>query len=267
MTTLKSLGIEVESSLIPLEAHEYVQSFPKPIGLNELHRLIDAAWDDILKKHHGQLNDLFLSEFYSHPVWSLNSIFSESDPQSLQHRHALAHTIQELGLSSVADIGGGSGTFLRLLKAKNSTIQCILCEPYLQPGIIGALQAKGIDWAPHPPESTEGLTLIDVLEHLPDPLGFMKEIISNAKDGTYFFFGNCFYPVIKCHLPETFFLRRTFCLAAKCMGLRMVGRVANAEYIEIYRLEKPLGGDPFLESMKLFLQSASQMAEVLHMIQ
>lgn len=50
------------------------------------------------------------------------------------------------------------------------------------------------------------------------------------------------------------------------MGLRMVGRVVNAEYIEVYRLEKRLGGDPFLESMKLFLQSASQMAEALHMI-
>lgn len=50
------------------------------------------------------------------------------------------------------------------------------------------------------------------------------------------------------------------------MGLRMVGRVVNAEYTEVYRLEKRLGGDPFLESMKLFLQSASQMAEALHMI-
>lgn len=212
MTSLRSLGIEVESSLVPREAQEYVQSFSDPIDLKDLHSLIDAAWDEVLKKHDGQLTDLFLSEFYSHPVWALNSIFSESDPQSLQHRYAIANTIQEPGISSIADIGGGSGTFLRLLKAKAPTIQCILCEPYLQPSIISSLQAKGIDWAPQPPESAEGLTPIDVLEHMPDPLGFMKEIISNAKDRAYFFFGNCFYPVIKCHLPEAFF----------CVGLLLL---------------------------------------------
>lgn len=263
MHTLRSLGIEVEASLVPIEAHDYVQSFPDLINLKQLHGLIDDAWDSTLLNHGKQLTDLFLAEFYSHPVWALNSIFSESDPQSLRHRHALAEAIKQLGISSVADLGGGGGTFLRVLKTVDSSIQCMICEPYMQTELIAALQQKDISWAAQPPNDVDAYTLIDVLEHLPDPLRFMKAIIDGARDGAYFFFGNCFYPVIKCHLPGTFYLRRTFPLAAKCLGLQFLGRVANAEYIEVYRLERGSDADAFLESLKQFLQAAAEMAEVL----
>jgi 2-polyprenyl-6-hydroxyphenyl methylase/3-demethylubiquinone-9 3-methyltransferase len=255
----------VEQAFVPEAARDYVISFPELISLNDLHVLIDGAWDTILANHEGKISDAFLSEFYSHPVWALNAIFAESDPQSRSHRVALATQIRNLGISSVADIGGGSGTFLRILKSTHTSINCILCEPYIEHNLISPLQKKGIEWSAHPPENVEAYTLIDVLEHLGDPLRLVKDLVDIASNGSYFFFGNCFYPIIKCHLAQTFFLRRTFALAAKCMGLQPLGRVKDAEYIEIYRLERNPGVDPLVESLNMILPHVSHIADSLYL--
>lgn len=263
ISAIQCLGISVEAALYPREAHQFLKSFPKPIEIKQLYDLIDEAWDAILERYNAQVTDEFLGEFYSHPVWSLNAVFAESDPQSRKHREALANTINDLDISSVADIGGGNGGFLRILKHAYPFKRCILCEPFIERGIIEHIQNQGIEWAQVLPGDVDAYILLDVLEHLPNPLGFMKNIIDESKNGSYFFFGNCFWPVIKCHLPSTFFLRRTFSLAAKFMGLTPVGRVRGAEYIEIYKLNKDAAQDPMVEFLNEVLPKISQIAETL----
>jgi hypothetical protein len=263
ISKIKCLGVNIETALYPKKARRFLEAFPNPIGLKHLYDLIDEAWDAILARHNGKLTDEFLSEFYTHPVWSLNAVFAESDPQSRKHREALAVAINDLDIQSTADIGGGNGGFLRILKSAYPTKRCILCEPFIEGGIIEHIHNHGIEWAQAPPSDVDAYILLDVLEHLPNPLEFTKNVIDESRNDSFFFFGNCFWPVIKCHLPSTFFLRRTFPLAAKCMGLAPVGRVQGAEYIEIYRLNKDSTQDLMVEFLNEVLPTISQLAETL----
>ena len=257
------LGTSINAALYPKDAHPFLKAFPELIKIGQLYNLIDEAWDSILGKYNAQVTDEFLCEFYSHPVWSLNAVFAESDPQSRKHRDALADVVNDLDIFSIADIGGGNGGFLRILKHKYPFKRCILCEPFIEKEIIEQIHKQGIECAQAPPGDVDAYVLLDVLEHLSNPLEFAKNIIDESRNGSYFFFGNCFWPAIKCHLPSTFFLRRTFPLAAKCMGLTPVGRVQGAEYIEIYKLDKTTSQDPVIEFLNEFLPKVSQLADTL----
>ena len=50
--------------------------------------------------------------------------------------------------------------------------------------------------------------------------------------------GNCFYPVIECHLPKHFHYRYTFRYIATMMGVSYNGSVEGTEYVEIYTKHK-----------------------------
>ncbi|MGB1702268.1 MAG: hypothetical protein ACPHFR_04035, partial [Cycloclasticus sp.] len=62
-----------------------------------------------------------------------------------------------------------------------------------------------------------------VLEHVDDPLKDFACMINKVKTGGYLIVANCFYPVIKCHLPQNFHFRFTFNIFARLMGLRIKG--------------------------------------------
>jgi 2-polyprenyl-6-hydroxyphenyl methylase/3-demethylubiquinone-9 3-methyltransferase len=90
---------------------------------------------------------------------------------------------------------------------------------------------------------------------------FTKALVDNAQPGSWFFFGNCFFPVIKCHLPSTFFLRQTFPLAAQLMGLKRMGVVQGAEYIQVYLLEGDQSKDPLVSALNRLLPSLSSLLD------
>ena len=59
-------------------------------------------------------------------------------------------------------------------------------------------------------------------------------MIGSVKVGGYLIIANCFYPIIKCHLPLTFHLRYTFDKFAIAMGLDVIGNCTGS-HATIYK--------------------------------
>ena len=238
------LGAKVPSNLYPPSSHDYLSLFPLLIPIEELFAEMDRVWFDCLNNHDKVLSDKFFADFYSHPVWCLNSVFSSVDPASVHNREALIEAIRLLSIEEVADMGGGYGVFLQMLKESLPSLRAILCEPYIDQQIESEFAKKNIEVVKQTPTEVGAYVFIDVLEHLVEPLKYLKEILSVAKPGSYFIFGNCFYPFIKCHLPSTFYLRHTFIFAAGLMGLKYISDVKEAEYIQIFQLRSNTNVSP-----------------------
>ena len=234
--TIKCLSTNVSKNIYPINSYKYLSKFPELISIEQLWKEMDRVWLNCLQKHEFKLTENFFAEFYSHPIWCLNSIFSSIDSATRQNRKALIQAISSLQVETVVDMGGGYGVFLEMLKKECSKLKLILCEPHLAKQIESELSKKKIFSSREIPLSADVYVFIDVLEHIVEPLSYLQRVIKSAKINSYFIFGNCFYPCIKCHLPSTFYLRHTFQLAALLMGLRYVDKVKDAPYMKIYQL-------------------------------
>lgn len=233
---INCLGASVPANLYPNSSHEYLSRFPELISIEQLWAEMDRVWLDCLRKYNFKLTDSFFAEYYTHPVWCLNSVFSSVDPASIHNRKSLIKAVSSLHVKTISDMGGGYGVFLQMLKEECPELKVILCEPYLDEQIESELAKKHIDVSRQVPLRADAYIFIDVLEHLVEPLSYLQSVLELAKINSYFIFGNCFHPVIKCHLPSTFYLRHTFPLASRLMGLSHVGNVKGAEYMQIYKL-------------------------------
>jgi hypothetical protein len=158
------------------EVDEYVKRHPaERLTLVALWTEMDTIWDSFGLDNRKPLRNQPVSEFYAHPVWVVNGLFSAADPESLRHRIAIAqYAVEKLKVSSVANYGGGIGELARQI------------------------------------------------EHIEDPIGVALRMIEATRFDRHLIFANCFYPVIKCHLPGTFYLRHTFCIVMKAAGLDYV---------------------------------------------
>ena len=146
----------------------------------------------------------------------------------MQHRHAIADWIvrnnREYSLNTVIDYGGGFGTLARLIAKKKPRIQITIYEP--QPSDFAINQAArwaNISFLSTIDREYDCLVSTDVLEHVPDPLKTLSEMIDAVRQDGYLIIANNFYPVIKCHLPRTFHLRYTFDGFASIMGCEKIG--------------------------------------------
>src|SRR5690606_22485283 len=79
-------------------------------------------------------------------------------------------------------------------------------------------------------EPCDVLVAQDVLEHVEQPIDLAIRMAQAVKPGGYLIFANCFWPVIKCHLPQTFYLRRSFRFVMRGLGLEFVGVIPGAEH-------------------------------------
>ena len=59
-------------------------------------------------------------------------------------------------------------------------------------------------------------------------------MIKSVKTGVYLVIANCFYPVIKCHLPQNFHLKYTFNQFTKMLGLEVIGLLEDS-HATIYK--------------------------------
>lgn len=206
-----------------------------PLSLQRLWSLMDRVWDES-GCDSGQFDADAYATFYSHPIWLLNGIFIEQDPVSMQHRHAIATAVSSLNPSSVVDFGGGFGTFSRLLAEACPSARIDICEPY--PPMHGLEAAKNYPNIHYVTQLRlsfyDVLVCTDVLEHVFAPLQLLTEFRAAVKPGGHLVIANCFYPVIKCHLPSTFHLRYTFDLFARLLGLAVVGDCIGS-HARIYR--------------------------------
>ncbi len=191
--------------------------------LEQMWYLMDLVWDDYScdSKH---LNWDNIGKFYSHSVWLLNGLFIEQDEESMGHREAISDWVVKKNFKSVVDYGGGFGTLARLVAEKDKDIVMDIYEPHpSQFGLKRASEFANINIIKELKGNYDCLMSTDVLEHVPDPLNDFSTMIKNVKVGGYLVIANCFFPVIKCHLPQDFHFRYSFNFFAKMMGLEVVG--------------------------------------------
>jgi len=192
--------------------------------LQQMWYLMNMVWDEY-GCDNKKLNWSNINKFYSHPIWLLNGLFIELHALSMQHRNAISDWIADnTSISKILDYGGGVGTLARLIADKKPSLLVDIYEPhpsdYLKRKISDYPKIRFVS---NIKDKYDILVSTDVLEHVSDPLKTFEKMILAVKDNGYLIIANNFFPVIKCHLPQTFHLRYTFNVFAKLMGLVIVG--------------------------------------------
>lgn len=183
-----------------------------------------------------------IDEFYQHPVWLMNGVFTALDPISASHRDAMARYLGGTGAKLIADYGGGFGELARAITRAMPSAEISIVEPY--PSRVGLERLRcepNIKFVSRLLASSyDAIVAQDVLEHVEDPIGLASEIAGAVREGGTVVFANCFYPYIQCHLPSTFHLRQTFPKVMKALGLHYLGNVEGALHAQIFLRTGPL---------------------------
>jgi 2-polyprenyl-6-hydroxyphenyl methylase/3-demethylubiquinone-9 3-methyltransferase len=207
--------------------------------LEQMWYLMDLIWDDFHCDNKNLEWDK-IGQFYSHPVWLLNGLFIEQHEVSMGHRHAISDWVVKNNFKKIVDYGGGFGTLARLIAQKAPTINIYIYEPHpSEYGLKRIKEYQNITLIKELGSEYDCLISTDVLEHVPNPLENFKQMIDSVKIGGYLIIANNFYPVIKCHLPQTFHLRYSFNIIAKIMGLEVVG-ILEGSHATIFRKVKAI---------------------------
>lgn len=218
------------------------RSANNPPKLEDIWYLMDRVWNEF-----GCDNEKFdwnkINKFYRHPVWILNGLFIERDEISMQHRHAISNWIIKEKPKRILDYGGGFGTLARLIAGKDSNILIDIYEPHPSAYAISRIaDYPNIHSIDSIDKTYDVLISIDVIEHVPEPLKLLSDMVNLTKEGGYLIIANNFFPVIKCHLPSTFHLRYTFNKFAKLMGLTLIGPCVGS-HASIYCKKKTIPCD------------------------
>jgi len=226
------------------EIEQYLNSFGdiKNIPITEICLELDRVWIGLGLNNKKSLKYQVdaIEEFYGHPVWILNGIYSEIDKNSINHRVEIAKYISKLQPSKVADYGGGSGVLARII-TDFSDIKVDIIEPYPFNYFIKKIKhIKNINYIEKFNYKYDVVVAQDVLEHCEDPIQIIIQIISGTRMGGHLIFANCFYPDIKCHLPKTFYLRYTFIWLMNYAGLKFEENLLEAKHVLIFKRIKPL---------------------------
>ncbi|MBD2151158.1 methyltransferase domain-containing protein [Pseudanabaena sp. FACHB-1277] len=205
------------------------------IELSQLLFLLDLVWDE-MNCDNINLDAERINNFYKHPVWLLNGFFAEQHSLSLQHRCAISSWITANHLKTVLDFGGGYGTLARMISGQYNEAKVDIYEPYPSEFAISQCQDyPSVEFVNRlQTNHYDCLVSTDVLEHVPEPLNLFSQMIDSVKIGGYLIIANCFFPIIKCHLPSTFHLRYTFDRFAIAMGLEVMGNCIGS-HATIYK--------------------------------
>ena len=133
-----------------LSIFERFQGYP---SLQHLWQLMDDQW-----QAHG-CNPLQMDErvsaFYRHPVWLLNGLFIEQDPQSLSNRQAFTRWVTQQSPERIADFGGGFGGLARFIGAALPQALVEVVEPHPHPAAIAlAASTPNVRFCPNSPVIT-----------------------------------------------------------------------------------------------------------------
>jgi len=217
---------------------DYLMSLPKTLPSVEwVWEEMDRVWHQFGLINRCPLAGQPIGEFYRHPVWLMNGIFTALDPISASHRDAIARYIGQMGAMSVADYGGGFGGLAQAIARTVPAANVSIVEPYPSSVSLNMLRGKSrIQFVSDLSAGGYGAIVAqDVLEHVEDPIHLACNIAAAVREGGVVIFANCFYPVIQCHLPSTFHLRHTFPLVMGAHGLRYLGRVKGAMHAQIFK--------------------------------
>lgn len=229
-------GEDIPDALLSAEQAGYLSAFAaRPrITLEEMWRQLDAVW--IAMDLDRARTEQRMADYYAHPVWILNGIFAATDPASAGHRLAIAEWLSGGSALRIADFGGGGGQLARNVAQAVPEARVDIVEPH--PSAISHYRTRdfpGIRWVGALEGTYDAVIAEDVLEHLEDPIAMVAALASAIREDGCAIFANCFYPVIRCHLPETFHLRHTFAWVVAPLGLEPVGAVPGATHARIFR--------------------------------
>jgi SAM-dependent methyltransferase len=196
---------------------------------------MDAEWHR-LGAHFGRGGEDAIAAFYRSPVWLLNGLFVETDPESRGHREAIAAFIPNLAPQMAVDFGGGFGSLARRIAATLPGARVALVDPYPHPLARHlADQHPNMEIATELPDRADLIVAEDVLEHVTDPVGLTARLAAHILPGGHLIAANCFKPVIACHYPGAFHLDLTFRHVVAPLGLRYLGRVPGAGHAQVFR--------------------------------
>lgn len=188
--------------------------------LEQIWKIMDEIWQDF--ECDTEIMDFRVDKFYSHPVWLLNGLFTEQHEQSLSNRKSFAKWVSEQNPKRVADYGGGFGTLASMIGKICPNTEVDIIEKY--PHQLSLERTKNMKNVNHK-KNLEGkydiLIATDVFEHVVDPLALVAETGKSLKHGGMYLVANCFYPVILCHLPQTFHFRYTWNRSMEHMGFKV----------------------------------------------
>ena len=115
------------SSLYPLLSR---QNFSLRSSLEQIWYLMDSVWDN-LELDNENLDLEKLQEFYMHPVWLLNGLYTETDNESIAHRKKLSNWVRSKPeIQKIVDVGGGIGFLARTIASDTPTSEIKILEPF-----------------------------------------------------------------------------------------------------------------------------------------
>jgi 2-polyprenyl-3-methyl-5-hydroxy-6-metoxy-1,4-benzoquinol methylase len=236
-------GNHISLSLLSEDEIKYLKKFE-----NSQPPDVEIIWDEMNRIWHSfglnntiSLKDQSIDDFYSHPIWLLNGLYSASDVNSKNHREKISEFIASCESNKIADYGGGFGSLAVNIAKKNPTVKIQVIEPF--PSKLGLQRLAEYSNISIVPKLGEGYDLVvcqDVLEHVINPIQLAILLINSVKEGGYLIFANCFHGMIECHLPKTFYLRHTFAWILKSGGMTYAGRMDEVPHIQIFKKDKKL---------------------------
>ena len=224
-------------ALAPFEV-DYLSNLPTALPSVEwVWSEMDRVWDLFKLDNTRPLGEQAIVDFYSHPVWLMNGVFTELDPVSAGHRAAIALYLNNIGALNIADYGGGWGALAQAVIKSGPECKVSIIEPFPSHVALDRMQSESriafIDDFSSAPYNV--ILAQDVLEHVEDPVGLVVSLVNAVEKEGYLIFANCFSSSIKCHLPATFYLRYQFRMLMKYAGLQFIEVIPGAEHAQVFR--------------------------------
>jgi len=236
--TLNIWGLTLAADKLGKNDYLYLSQLPKQLPKIEwVWAEMDKVWRDLSLDNTKPLKNQAIDLFYKHPVWLMNGVFSSQDPLSLYNRQQISDFIKQMNAIKIADYGAGFGILAREIVRINPQAKIDIIEPYPSAFILDYNKdERNICYVENFRHSSYDLCIAqDVLEHVEDPIGLAFKIALQVKQGGFLIFANSFYPVIECHLPQTFHLRFTFPYIMASMGLKRCPHVKGVRYAKVYK--------------------------------
>lgn len=243
MMDISIWGYSVQNSWLSQAEVNYLVGLPQELPtVDWVWEEMNRVWREINLDNRLPLACQKIGDFYSHPVWLMNGIFTALDPVSVSHRTAISNYLKRIGVNSVADYGGGFGELAQAICRAIPDVAVSIVEPY--PSRVGLERLRDEARIRFVSELSVGeydaIIAQDVLEHVEDPLTLANQMANAVHEDGILIFANCFYPVIQCHLPSAFHLRFTFPWVMKALGLRYLGLIEGAEHAQVFKREGQL---------------------------
>ena len=262
MLTINKL-IRIKQDNLTLDDRRYLASVlrdSESLDLEGMWRLMDTAWAEC--QCDPEVMDERISKFYAHPVWLLNGLFIEQHAESLSHRRDFTEYVASLKPKRVADFGGGYGSLSRMIGAHCPDTEVHIVEPHPHTvAVLLANQTHNVRYVSEFSGEYDVLIATDVFEHVPDPLALVDSTAAHLRMGGEYLIANCFWPVIRCHLPSTFHFRWSWDAAMTAMNMQPGKVVTYGRAYKLVGLTSIIAARKIEQRSKRWFESIERMPE------